>query len=685
MAELGYADGSVADLQEKFRQAKGARQSFVGDWYLNSSYYAGNQWAYYQGGRIHPLSGSNGRSLVTDNRIMPVVTHRVARKVKNRPTFTCTPYAADDSDVEAARIGEKVLEVDWDSLDLQQKLFTAVLWADVACDGFWKIYWDSTIGERDDFLFAEGKPLYNPEDNTPLRATEQHLIPPEALPFVEVKNVAVGDVCVEVISPFEVFPDPLATSLEDAEWIIEEKVRSLDYVRQRYPTDAEGNTFEPIADSDVGDDSTSPMNQIALSHLYSDYTNYKGVKLYEYWCAPNVTHPRGKKCVWANDKLLEETEPTDAKPYVKFSSIEVPGRFWSQAITTHLRGPQEDLNKIRTQILENAKRIGNPSLLVSRQSNVEYHGIPGEKIKYDATMPDAAPSFLEPPNMAAYVENEVERIQKSIEEISGIHEVSKATVPSGVTAASAINLLQEQDDTRIGPEIQQLERALAMAGTKILKLRAEYNTDERTMRVAGEEGNWDIFAFKGAMLGADPQVEVQAGSAMPRSKAAKQAAMTEILGLIFQYGVPVDQRALRRYLKNYEAGALETLFGNLTEDESQVTREHRRMTEGNEVPINPGIDDHEFHLQAHSEFAKSNRYDGLPPQVKALFEKHMNAHRTFQIEQVNLQLQKTQEEAAQAQQAEAEGEIAVEEAKTEGEIKVEKVKQEAPKPDASPE
>lgn len=289
--------------------------------------------------------------------------------------------------------------------------------------------------------------------------------------------------------------------------------------------------------------------------------------------------------------------------------------------------------------MENAKRLGNPALLEARQANIEYHGIPGERVKYDATVQDAAPSYLQPPTIPAYVENEIERIQKSMEEISGIHEVSKATVPTGVTAASAINLLQEQDDTRIGPEIQAMERALELAGTKILKLRARFNTDQRTIRIAGEDDNWDILAFKGAMLGQDPQVEVQAGSAMPRSKAAKQAAMTEILGLIFQYGVPVDQRALRRYLKNYEAGALETLFGNLSEDESQVTREHRRMAEGTPVTINPGVDDHNFHIQAHNEFQKSNRYDGLPPQVKTLFDEHVNQHREFLVHQTNLQVQ----------------------------------------------
>lgn len=652
MAETGYASGSVAELQELFRKAKSARSGYIGDWFLNTSYYAGQQWSAYQGGRVIDLHTMSDRDLVTDNRIMPVVTHRVARKVKNRPTFYCTPYTGDDSDTEAARIGESVLEADWDQLDLQNKLFRACLWADVCCDGFWKIFWDPTVGERGDFLFSnDGQPLYNPQDQTPLRAEESHMVPPDVLPLTQVQSVADGDVVVEVISPFELFPDPLATGLEDIEWMIEEKIRSVEYVKQRYPTDVNGAAFTPTPDASLPEG--TQLNPVAALSQFSDYSGYEGVKVYEYWCKPNAEHPNGKRVAWINDtKVAEDMNPPDPMPYIKFSSVQVPGRFWSQAITTHLRGPQEQLNKIRTQVLENAKRLGNLSLLESREANVEYHGVPGERVKYSSTTMDAKPEFMAPPGIPPYVENEIERAINSMMEISGIHEVSRAQVPAGVTAASAINLLQEQDDTRIGPEILQMEQSLEDAGTKILKLRARYNTDERTIRIAGEDGDWDIFAFKGAMLGQDPQVEVQAGSGMPRTKAAKQAAMTEILGLVFQYGVPVDSRSLRRFLKAYDAGGLEMLFGNLSEDEQQVTREHRRLAKGTVVHINPGIDDHKFHIQAHQEYQKSNRYDALPPPVQQMFTAHVNEHRQFLLQQTNLQLAAQQRDTQMAAVAE---------------------------------
>lgn len=651
-----YGDQSVADLDHKYEQAKSARMEFEPDWMLNRSFFANQQWVMYLGGRVTRPELDPRRQLVTDNRITPVVTARVARKAKNRPMFTATPQGADDKAIDGSRIAERVLENDWDALDLQPKLFTALLWADVCADGFIKVFWDKTKGEKGQFLFGPDGPITNPEDGTPLRAEEIDKLPvnldPAALEQIRVEDIAAGDVCVEVMSVFELYPDPLATSMEDLEWMIEEKIRSLEYVKRRYPTDINDQPFEPVADAQLPSGITEGW--VGTGHLFSgSSSNYEGVKLREYWCKPNSQHPNGWWSVWANDTLLRAEEPFDPMPYSKFGSVQVPGRFWSQAVTTNLRGPQHDLNTLRTQIKENARRIGNPALMKSRQANVEYHGVPGEVIEYDSTVQDPTPSYLLPPDVPVYMENEIGRIEKSIEEISGMHEVSRATVPTGVTAASAINLLQEADETRMGPEIQQMEKALAILGTKILKLRAKFNTDERLIKISGEDGNWDIFAFKGEMLGNDPRVEVQAGSAMPRSKAAKQAAMTETLGMMLQYGVPVDERNLRKFLKDYEVGGLDRLFEGFTEDAKQVNRENRLLVNERLIPIN-AFDNHEFHVAEHTEFMKSSRFAGLPEAIQLRFDQHVKMHREYMNNIIEQQMKAQAQEQQQQQQLELE-------------------------------
>lgn len=620
-------DSSVADLKEELRKFKEARQPFEPDWYLNLAFYVGQQWLYWNHGRLDRPHLAKWRETIVDNRILPIVTARAARKVKNRPTFIATPYTGAEDDVDAARITEKVMESDWVYLDLQQKLFQAVLFADIVCAGFWKVYWDSTVGNSAEFVVdANGEPLRQ-ENGAPIRADVFEGGLPEGL---QAKMVAQGDVCVDVVSPFHFYPQPLATSLSELECCFEEKVRSPEYIAQRYGVELQGDT-----DAEAGPVEARLFNSLIPT---GQAGSYKGVRVYEYWAKPSSVYPKGKRCVWAQDTLLaEDDNPFDAMPYVMFSGIKVPNRFWPTAISTQLRGPQINLNKIHSQIQENANRIGNPALMKSRQANVAYSGLPGEEILYDSTVTDAVPQYLQPPEVPLYVREQIQRITESMTEISGLHEVSNATVPTGVTAASAINLLQEADDTRIGPEIQDMEFALGEAGTKIARLRARFNSDERLIRIAGEDGNWDIFAFRGAMMGEHPTVECQAGSAMPRSKAAKQAAMLEVLQTAFQYGLQFDPRDLRRFFKDYEVGALDRLFGGLSMTEQQIQRENRRMTLGEAVEIN-AFDEDQDHIDGHEEFQRSARYSQLSPEIQQLVEMHVQAHRERVVSQVNQQL-----------------------------------------------
>lgn len=641
-AEALGEGSTLADLKEEFRKFKDARAPFEPDWFLNTAFYVGQQWLYWNAGSLDRPKLAKHRETVVDNRILPIVTSRAARKVKNRPSFIATPFTGAEADVDAARITEKVMEYDWVYLDLQQKLFQAELFADIVCAGFWKIYWDSSKGESAEFVFR-GEEVMRDQDGRPLKTERVAEVFPEGLPEgLSAKTVAIGDACVDVVSPFHFYPDPLATNMSELERAFEEKLRSPEYVKERYGVDLQADTEVPAG----------PVESRMFASLLPTGSDYQAVKLFERWVTPCSKYPKGQKVVWAQDQILEvDNEPVDPMPYVMFSGIKVPNRFWPTAITSQLRGPQVNLNKIKSQIQENANRIGNPSILKSRQANVSYTGVPGEEVLYDSTVTDAVPQYLQPPEVPTYVKEQEARIVDAMAEISGQREVSNATVPTGVTAASAINLLQEADDTRIGPEIQDMEFSLGQAGTKLVRLRATFNTDERIMRIAGEDENWDIFQFRNTMMGKEPTVECQAGSAMPRSKAAKQAAMLEVLQTAFQYGVHIDPRDLRRFFKDYEVGALDRLFATLSTTEQQIQRENRQMAQGMAVPINE-YDEDQDHIDGHEEFQRTARFQQLPEQAKAAFQLHVNAHRERVVGQINQQV----EAQAQQQQGQLEGE-----------------------------
>lgn len=618
---LYYKDVTTADLNKLASMARGARSRFEPTWHLNYAYYFGEQWLFWNRGRLDRPRLDPHRVTITDNRIIGIVRTALAKLTKEKPAWQVIPTTAEDADLLASMMGEKVLAYLWRHLHMRNHLEDALLWSQITGAGLWKVTWDSAKGQQVAILAdGDGKPVMHAETGAPMRPHEvvdEEGKLPEGL---QSKVIATGDVHIETVAPFEFLADPIGKRLEDCEWCIQENVKSPEYVKQHY-----GVELEP--DTDIAPGPTEA--RMFPSYQMGGTSNYKGVKLNEYWCKPNSTHLEGRRAVWSKGRMLYEgPNPYEHLPYVMFVGIPVPGRFWPTSVVEQSRGPQTELNKSRSQVIESAQRTGNPALLACKQAKVEYSGVPGERIDYDDTVPNAVPSYLQPPAMPAYVLQQQEKIEQSMQDISGQHEVSGAQVPAGVTAASAINLLQEADDTRLGPAIYAMEEQLGYAGSALLKLVAKYWTDERTIMIVGENSSLDAVLFRGALLRGNTHVEVQAGSQFPKSKAAKQAAIQEMLQLYFQYQgqQPMNRRMLAKVMRDLEAGGLEKLFGDIGVDESQINRENQQIAHAVPLGIN-AFDDHQAHIEGHGEFQKGPTYLQLDPQVRQAMELHVNEHR----------------------------------------------------------
>jgi hypothetical protein len=610
--------GSTTALNKLADQSRMIRSRFEPDWYLNLAHFLGDQWVWWNHGRLDkPVGIPEHVQLVTENMIMPVILTRLAKKTKQRPVWTTIPNSGDDADISAAELSERIMEGKWRDLCMQEKLFDVLMWADICCAGFWKICWDGSAGKKVEVVIdANGNPMQ--DENGRLLYKSQ--VPSSMA--ISTKTISQGEVSLEVRNPFEILPDPLAKDIDSCEWIIEEVVQSEEYVRSHFDVELSGDTEVSAGPSD---------SRFFPAWRMGGSTSYKGVKVRELWLKSNTQFSKGRHVVWAKDKVLrDEDNHYEGLPYVMFSGVQVPGRFWPTSLVDQLREPQIELNKAKTQIRQNAQRIGNPALLKDRNAQVFYSGVPGEEVLYDGTMANAAPSYLQPPEMPRYVSEDVDRILNTIREISGQHEVSNATVPTGVTAAAAINLLLEQDDTRLGVTITEMETSLGYSGQMVLKLIAEYYQEERMVTLVGEDSAYDFISFRGASLKGNTQVEVQAGSQFPSSKAAQQAAIANTLTLFVQnqqYAQqPLDPRVLRRVLRDYQVGGLEAFFSDIAKDESQVNRENRLLYNGQPLPIND-YDDDPTHIAGHEDEMKSSRFFRSPRQVQAVWQAHVSLHK----------------------------------------------------------
>lgn len=530
---------TIRYLDSLFERARRARWRFESQWYVNLSYYFGRQWINWLNGadpgiaRLHEPQAPPWRVRLVINRIKPAIRREMSKVMKEKPTAFVIPSSTDDSDIAAARAGEAIFEHLWRTLDMKTELWMAQFWRCICGTGFIKDWWDPR-GEGPDGM---------------------------------------GTVGTEVPSPFHLYFSNLEQpKIDRQEYIVHLSVKSPEEVETMF-----GVKVAPDAVERGG----GVIESQYLRALNLEPGNVSQVCCKEIWIKPNVRFPRGAMYVWAGGKILycamdpatgDPVWPLYKKeyPFTKFDGVPT-GRFYGDSTIIDLLPIQKEYNRTRSQIIESKNQMSKPQLLAPNGSidPKKITSEPGLVITYRVGFDKPTPLKLE--NLPPYVLQELDRCLLDMADISGQHEVSTGTVPQGVTAASALSFIQESDDTMIAPIINSLEAGVERLGRHFLCHAHLYWDGPHMVKVLGPDNTWESREFSKLDLRGNTDLNVQAGSAMPRSIAAKQALIMELLKL----QVITPEQGLR-YLEMAETGQM---YEELQLDRRQAERENMKMSD----------------------------------------------------------------------------------------------------------
>lgn len=634
----GFKPIGHGKAMDRLKQAQAARKKYEPGWLLNLSFFQDEQWVAHDGRGLYYPRTRKGQVRLTDNRIKPIIRTEIARLSKERPGWAATPSGLEDDAVNSALTATRLLEYAYDHLAFQPRRREAITWSRICGAGFIKTCWDPTCGSGSDVMvYPQGHARAGQAVQHPV--TERVVRPgdlPELETMLERKTVGGGDVRLSVRSPFDIFPDPLATCIEDARWIIDESVRSPEYIEEHYGV----ADVKPDAPAMVGI-VESGFHGAAVEATGGEHV---GVKVYELWEPCTALNPQGRRMVFTQKKALYEG-PNEYKriPYTMFPGIVVPGRFWPDGTATSLRPIQARWNKLLSQFAENLGKFGNPAMLIDALANVKYTGVPGEKIKANFGGPVAPVQYLNPPSVPGYAFNFAQMVEGAFQQIAGQTEAATGAVPPGVTSAAAISLLQEQSTTIISPDIEALERAIGLVGQAVIELIAEYYSTERVTVITGPDGIVDVDTFRASATFKVPRISVVPNSTLPRSMAARQAAIRDTLNLLLQYGVPMQKSAVAKALKDMQVGGVEALVGSTTGGVTQAQREWVDFLRDVDPVVNE-IDDDHMHIDTHEDSAQVERFRQLPPERQAVWLQHIAQHKGSAV-------RKQQQDAAMAAMA----------------------------------
>lgn len=567
----------VQHCNKLFNEARLTRSTFERQWYLNLAFYFGKQWVQWVGGntsdvsRLHEPSAPPWRVRLVSNRIRPICRAEMAKITKEKPSAFVIPASNDDDDLAAARAAEAIWEHQYRTLRVQRSLRRMSFWMVTCGTGFIKDWWDSSY-----------------------RDANTH-----------------GRSALEPVTPFHLFvPDLQEEEIEFQPHIIHVRAADPDWVYRMFKKDVP-------ADSNASGDA---LEQRFLSAVGIQNGGKKYVSLKEFWCKPCKMFPDGALVTLAGDVLLNFAEGAIHKhgeyPVTKFEHVPT-GRFYGDSVINDLIPIQKEFNRTRSQLIEAKNRMAKPQLIAQRGSidTSKVTSEPGLIIQY--TPGYQPPTPLPLTAMPAYVTQELDRCQADMDDISSQHEVSRGQTPPGVSAATAISFLNEQDETKLAFSIASIEEGCERIGGHLLSHADQFWESERMIRVVGDNGTYETMMFSQKHLKSNTDLKIEAGSAMPTSLAAKQAFITE-LG---KMGWVQPQQAMR-YLGLAETGRM---YEDLTIDLRHQERENLRMARGEEVPVNTWDND-AAHIEALNTFRKKQQFEYLPDATKELFERHYMLH-----------------------------------------------------------
>lgn len=398
-----------------------------------------------------------------------------------------------------------------------------------------------------------------------------------------------GDVSLKRIDPFYFYPDPQATSFDDAEYFIEARNVTLKELERRFPDalsklssfdiltvdvpenlDTEGggkpNAIPGTLNNPSGAFGQPPTSTGSRRWGAPGQTSMReddGVlTLIECWRREIVKSASGKVRVsWrlivvAGDQVLLN-EPVEniwshgRHPYSPYRLIDT-GDFWGISMVEFLAPSQKAINRILAALQQNIELSGNPVLLEDARSNLPRSQItnrPGTRLNVGN---GGVVQWLTPPPIHPQMSQLISFYISEMERISGLSAMQRGFTPTGRNAQGVLDAVQESGFTRVRMALRNLERAMRDAGALAASLIAEFYTEPRIVQLVGSQDqatNAQVeirskHFYTAPTEGEDRvpvrfQVQVDVNSQLPTSRQARMAEAD----VLFSLGA-IDVKAL---------------------------------------------------------------------------------------------------------------------------------------------
>lgn len=312
--------------------------------------------------------------------------------------------------------------------------------------------------------------------------------------YQDTEIVAYDDPHVEHIDIWDIYVDPDATNVDDAEYVVHRVFRTKEHIKRMAQNgiykniEKIGNSFSPTSSDEIG--SEERMSSIGLSKSPKQQDK---IELLEYWTDERII-------VVANRSAIIRNEPNPfwhgKKPFIRIVDHPVPHEYYGIGEIEPIEYLQYELNDTRNQRMDNVNLVLNRMWKVLRGADIVPEQLisrPGGFIEVD-DMGDIEEVKFTDVTSSSYKEEE--EIKRDIDRTVGVFDYARGETTDRRETATTASILSNAANERFKLKVQLMEdMGLRRLGLMLIQLNQQFIDSERVIRVVGDDGvNFEILS-----------------------------------------------------------------------------------------------------------------------------------------------------------------------------------------------
>jgi len=356
---------------------------------------------------------------------------------------------------------------------------------------------------------------------------------------------------VERVSPFDIYIDPEATCMEDAQWICQRIVRPLEEAKKdkRYKQAARRRL--------TADGILYPMFQNRERQEQEEFLSEEDrVAIYEYYDIASNTMSVFSQ---SGEEFLVDPIPMPyayGQPFVMLRNYDVPDFFYPMGDLESIESLQLELDKTRTQLINARKRYARKYLYHERsfgpegrealESDQDGRLVP--VVDENKPLQEVVVPMPQTP-LSPEVYNTSAIIEEDINTVSGVSEYARGQMPEIRRTATEASIIADAGNARAADKLAIVEISIGQIARRVIQLMQQFMTGEQMARIAGKGGEDLFFTYSREDIIGEFDFTVEGGSTQPvNDTIRKQQAVSLLNAMAPLVGTVIDPTALAKHV-----------------------------------------------------------------------------------------------------------------------------------------